>query len=397
LFGCSSSESSGDPSAGAAAGGAAAAAGKGGAGQSGSGASGGTVGSGGAAGATSAGTGGGGGDAGAAGAIGGAPVPVFVAQGHHGRLTISCDGGQSWIHNKSADDALRCFSNDKSDCNHSPNAGRGIAYGNNVFAITWGWGAPGTQQRSTDAKNWEDTATNAPTYADIAFGNGKFVGASDPVGISTDGGSWQQGGRVGIDMNIRSIDFIAHDGGRFIITGESGDRHTIMHSADTESWQTASDRENGCGSGYQGMAYGNGAAVLASAGGYVCYSLDGGDEWKKVDLPGDVLTSNVIWTGTEFMVWDGATLHRSDDGQAWTNERTVPENIAIGTVARGEDGSFVAANWGWTTWYDQQRFFRSTDGKNWEVLAQDKFVGSHPIQFIHFGYVEPGAGCPAAE
>lgn len=41
--------------------------------------------------------------------------------------------------------------------------------------------------------------------------------------------------------------------------------------------------------------------------------------------------------------------------------------------------------------YEQQHFFRSTDGVHFTVLDAGKFVGSHPINFIDFGYLKPGA------
>lgn len=51
-------------------------------------------------------------------------VPMFVAQGHAGRTTISCDDGLSWVAHQSDDDTLDCF--DPYDCDHDAGAGRGI-------------------------------------------------------------------------------------------------------------------------------------------------------------------------------------------------------------------------------------------------------------------------------
>ena len=36
-----------------------------------------------------------------------------------------------------------------------------------------------------------------------------------------------------------------------------------------------------------------------------------------------------------------------------------------------------------------------TKGVICHATGADKFVGSHYLRFIKFGYVEPGAGCPA--
>lgn len=341
-----------------------------------------------------AGGGGGASDAGAAGRSG-APaelVPVFVAQGHLGRITVSCDGGRSWLKNSSRDDNARCFENGL-DCDHHAWTARGIAYGAGVFAITWGWGAPGTQQRSRSAVEWETTATEAPTFADIAFGAGRFVAGGDPTRVSLDGGGWQIGGPLQLDMNYRSIDFIDHDGGRYIVTGESGDRHTIVHSPDGVTWTSAAELPRGCGSGYRGIAYGANTAVFASGNGHICHSQNGGRSWVLVDLPAESLSSPPIWTGQEFLVWSGSTVYSSNNGVDWSSQRVSPETVNIGPVAIGADGTLVAVNAGWKVWYDQQHFYRSVDGRSWEVLGRDRFVGSHPIQFIASGYVSGSEAC----
>jgi hypothetical protein len=124
----------------------------------------------------------------------------------------------------------------------------------------------------------------------------------------------------------------------------------------------------------------------------LCWSDDGGANWTRTSA-GSSLTSNPIWTGTEFLVYDRARVYRSTNGKSWTNEATVPSNLDIGQVARSPTGTFVAGNHEWQRWYDSQQFYRSTDGKTWESLASSAFTGSHPIKFVQFGYVEPGAGC----
>src|SRR5262245_52167588 len=67
-------------------------------------------------------------------------VPVFVAQGHVGRTTISCDDGRTWVGNRSDDDSIRCFSG--VDCDHHPGAAHGVVFGHGWFFATFGWGQP---------------------------------------------------------------------------------------------------------------------------------------------------------------------------------------------------------------------------------------------------------------
>ncbi|HXK16308.1 MAG TPA: hypothetical protein VNG33_00790, partial [Polyangiaceae bacterium] len=165
------------------------------------------------AGATAAGTGGGGepgaGSGSGAGSDsgGGATklVGVFVGQGHEGRITRSCDDGLTFPYNHSADDTFRCFIDADHDCDHSENAGRGLAFGDGAFVATWGWGHPGKLQRSTDGKAWDDVMTATPTFADIAYGNSLFVACANPTRVSSDGKTWDTGGKLSFDFNYRGI------------------------------------------------------------------------------------------------------------------------------------------------------------------------------------------------
>lgn len=329
-------------------------------------------------------------DGGADGRPPGGRRTVFLAQGHRGRTTISCDDGRTWIHNRSQDDNARCFVNGL-DCDHDEYAGRGIAFGDGWFVVTWGWGRPGTVQRSRDGVTWETVLTGTPTFADVAFGNGAFAANGEPTRLSADGKTWEMGGRLDIKMNYRSIDFVPHDGGRFLVTGESMER-AIVWSRDGKTWTKATERPDACVSQYQGAAYGAGVVVLASGKGHICHSRDGGNRWELVPL-GPSLSSPVVWTGTEFLVWGGSTVYSSPDGVTWKAESIQPAGVNIGAVARGATGTLVAANAGWMTWYEKQRFFRSTDGRRWTVLDPAAYVGSHPIHFIEAGEISEAGAC----
>jgi hypothetical protein len=130
--------------------------------------------------------------------------------------------------------------------------------------------------------------------------------------------------------------------------------------------------------------------VLVSDLGHVCTSPDNGETWTRVEL-GEMLTSDPIWTGTAFMVWSPGRVFQSADGSSWDSAPIVPGDLTVGAVARGPEGALVTASGS----YEQQRFAHSTDGTNWEVLDAGSFLPSHQINFIQFGYVNPGAGCPA--
>lgn len=321
-------------------------------------------------------------------------VSVFVAQGHMGRTTISCDGGQSWIQDQSLDDSVRCF--EGLDCDHHAGAGRGLAFGNGVWVAAFGWGEPGTVKRSRDGATWETVIDPAPSIADVAFGNGVFLANAIPPQISTDGETWAVSPAMdGLNLyNPRAIGFSPDFGGTFTLTGESGSTLDIVTSHDGGKTFTHPDtRPPECLSYAQGVAGGNGIIVGVSGNGFVCTSSDGGKVWAHVPVTTG-FSSPPIFTGVEFWVWNDHTLHTSKDGLTWTSKPVSPSSVSIGAVARSPDGVLVASNGGWLTWYEKQQFYRSTDGVTWEVLDSAKFKGSHPIYFIEHGMVEPSAACP---
>ncbi len=339
--------------------------------------------------------GGGGGPSGGSGG-GGAPpaglVPIVVAQGHMGRTTISCDGGQTFVANQSEDDSYRCWSGPDTDCDHNAFAGRGLAYGNGVWIATFGWGAPGTLRRSLDGVTWQVVETDTPTYADVAYGNGTFVANSSPTRLSTDGLTWTDGGSLDLNINTRAIAFVPHGAGVFIVTGESGDQRDIVISPDGITWSHASTRPAECGQYVKNLQYGDGVIALFSGAGHVCTSSDGGDTWVHHPV-NDFLSSHGVWTGSEFFVWAGSTLFRSGDGATWTSDAGSPGNLSLdGPVARTADGIFVGVNQTWDGYYEEQSFVWSEDGIAWQTAGE--FVGSHPINFLDFGYAEASAACP---
>lgn len=368
-----------------------------GAGSGGAGAGSGGAGAGGPAGGSAASNGGasGGGTA-MAGAGAGIPpgtVPIFVAQGHMGRTTVSCDDGKTWVANASADDSVRCF--DPVDCDHNASAGRGLAYGNGWFVATFGWGTPGHIKRSRDGVSWETVAQDAE-FADVAFGNGTFVANDHTPQLSGDGTAWKPGGSTNMSIwTMRAIEFVPYQTGRFIITGEVVPTREIAVSADNgKTWRSPTSSPPQCVERVRGIAFGNGITIAASGAGSACRSSDGGDTWSLVNVTkGAELTSAPLWDGRRFLVWGASAQYSSADGITWSSTPGTPASAQIGPVARSPDGTFVASrDW---DFYDRQEFYRSTDGLNWVSLEKTKFVPSHPIRFIQFGYAAPSSACPA--
>lgn len=329
-----------------------------------------------------------------AGEAGEARVGVFVAQGHAGRTTISCDDGRSWIHDRSLDDSIVCFS-DGFDCDHHPGSAKGVTYGRGWFFATYGWGPPGSVQRSRDGVTWEPVLEET-TFGGIAFGQERVLaGARQPRWTADDGESWTDSGSTELDVwNVRRTGWVPHDGGRFVLVGEDGGARDVVLSSDGgETWWHPSSLPAECGAAIQnegGIAYGDGTMLIVGRTGDACRSTDGGATWTSTAIGGEV-HSHLVWSGDAFLAWERGVLWRSEDGAAWSSTPTSPADLRIGAVAMSPGGTFVAVKGGWQEWYDRQRFYRSEDGVTWTELPSGSYVGSHPIRDIEFGYVE---SCP---
>jgi hypothetical protein len=379
LVGCGSDDSSN-----AAAGGAAGAAAGGAAG------SGGSAGS--AAGGGAGGTAGGGGGSGGAGA-GGAVVGMFVAQGHMGRTTISCDDGKTWTHDQSDDDAARCFESGF-DCDHNAGAANGIVFIGGAFFATYGWGTPGGVRKSSDGKAWTEVL-GGTTFGGMAAGNGVVLGAArEPQTSSDQGSSWTKQSSIPLGQiyNIREAHFTGGGDGRFVLVGNDGASRAIAVSADGKSFTLPSVPPDCDISFYRsgGIAAGGGAIVISDGGAKACRSTDQGATWASVDMGSDI-SSLLLHDGARFVAWKQGALLESSDGQSWKQSPTTPANLNLGAVAASDAGTYVAVRGGWSNWYDKQRFYRSDDGITWNEIAAGNYTGSHPIIHIAHGKVPPSA------
>jgi hypothetical protein len=65
--------------------------------------------------------------------------------------------------------------------------------------------------------------------------------------------------------------------------------------------------------------------------------------------------------------------------------------MRIGPIARSDDGTYVAIDSVWSG-YENQQFWRSTDGLEWAPATA--MVAGHPIFHIAFGWADPSETCP---
>jgi hypothetical protein len=358
-------------------------------------------------------------------------VPAWVVQGHVGRTIMSCDDGRTWIHDRAFDaegdedmcgvvqdvrcnegascqflDGNTCRSVSSCDCDHSPGAGRGIAYGDGWFVATWGWGPKGGIRVSRDGVSWTKVLDDT-TFSGLQFIDGRFVTGSRAPMVAGDPMTWREGGPA---------DLVSRDGSRvwnarklfrldladplLMLTGESGSAHGIMLSDDAgESWWTPDTMPEGCGSGARGAAAGDGVIVLVGGTDRVCRSTDGGRNFATSTIGwSNRAMAGPVWTGSEFRVWARGWMASSSDGVDWTMTRLDGDGdpgefafVGLSPVT----GTYVAVNGGWRQWYERQKFYRSEDGVNWQLLDDGDYVGSHWVTHLTFGWVDESADCPA--
>lgn len=321
-----------------------------------------------------------------------ATVGVFVAQGHAGRTTISCDDGRTWIKNRSDDDGIRCF--EGIDCDHTEGAGRGVTVGDGWIVATFGWGKPGSLRRSRDGVTWERTLEGT-TFGGMVFDetNAAFVATSRTPRVSEDlGKTWTKTAEPSVSVwNVRGAGYGA--GNVLMLFEDSGNAELALSNDAGKTWWKPTAWPSTCGKsipGSGGLVYGNSTLLVIGGNGTACRSTDGGKTFRDASMGGTV-SSSALFTGTEFVAWgrtDRNVMYRSADGATWTTTPTAP---SIGPAARSGDGTFVATNDGWMQWYEKQSFYRSKDGVTWETLPKTSFTGSHPIRAIAYGRLDASA------
>ncbi len=333
-------------------------------------------------------------------------VPIFVAQGYMGRTILSCDRGETWVGNRSDDDALRCFAGGV-DCDHNGGRAMGISFGSGVFASTWGWGKGNSIRRSEDGAAWEKVTTNTQ-FSGVGFAGDRFVAISGTPQVSTDQAkTWAAVAPTGFKGHIRSTGASEFGGGRFIAAGSENGASVgeVMLSADGKTWTRPKSLPTQCGLAvsWNSIASSKTVSVIVSDDGTLCRSEDGGDTWTKHTL-GGTFGGTVVHDGTRFFAYGKdpagkAVAFESVDGKTWSSKpltlvrpdgsKGVP---SLGAVSVG-DGRFVAVNGGWDQWYEKQVFHRSDDGVAWTQLPASAFVGSHPIAMIAFGRAKKPSVC----
>lgn len=328
---------------------------------------------------------------------------AFVAQGHLGRTMLSCDGGQTWVANRSDDDTARCQSD--FDCTHHGSAAKGLAFGGGYVFGTFGWGARGSVRRSANGIEWETLHSQATPQLDahelvggIAYLNGALILARGSYAdhfVSMDQGETWQASKTPNNQRlqtvIRRVGFSNFGDGRLIVIGDSNDEF-FLSLDQGRTFETPRTLPADCGANVNaegGFASNEHRMVVVGRNGNACASTDGGQTWVAGDV-GQAVVSALIWNGERFVVYGRGTQHYTEDGITWNSRATRGFEHGLSAVAYGKGAYVATAHY---ADYEDQRMLYSEDGINWEQSSS--YPKSHMIEHIAFGPLQASTVCPA--
>lgn len=314
-----------------------------------------------------------------------------------GRTIMTCDGGQTWVADRSLNDRTRCWINgdpNYEECDHGAGAGRGITWTGSAFIANFGWSGEikNTTERSTNGVAWAETPLTTIGVGGINAGHGAVVAPGSAAHVSRDDGVTFAEVRYSTTPgSIRRTGYADYDGGRFMAVHDDG----LLVSADGgQSWWAPRVYPAGCGGAalqtQGGVAYANGIILMVGGGGDACRSRDGGVTWTRTAI-GEQVTSHLTTDGDAFYAWGDGVRLRSSDGATWTRTPMQPSLYLGPATYDPVHAVFVAVN---DSYYEYQRFYRSTDGVSWQTLDRGAAKGSHPVRAMAFGYAEASAVCP---
>ncbi len=335
-------------------------------------------------------------------------VPVFMAAGHSGNVVVSFDDGKTWE---------QSFYGYPCGDHGYWTVWNNLAYTEGVFALSMGWGRPGTILATDDGRTWRhltgpdrtprrknEKAYDMPTTMHFIGVEGAFV---MPLTATHDfGQTWHEmsvysfrdaeGERIKVNLGHPSIAYGMHEGkGRLIAVGNEGPavysddlgKTWVPLNVTVEPWE---------GRGAKGIiARDNIFLIVKGDGSTVLRSVDGGQSWQAhplgVERPAG-RSFGLSLLGDAFVVTGEARSRTSLDGIEW---RDLPEGFPNGRLAMSDEGTLISVS--------RKRFsiLRSEDmGQSWEevfTFTPDPAAtgGAQGLGAVAFGHVKDNAGARA--
>lgn len=331
-----------------------------------------------------------------------AKVGVFMAAGHMSRTLMSCDDGRTWINDRSANDATRCWvTGDPNyvECDHTPYSFTGLDYSNGWFFSMSGWGYPGALRRTANGSQWQ-TLHSVQGNGIASVNNVLFVQWQDGFRSLDAGVTLSPVARSGL-QNL-SFGTVTRVGSLMIAVGRSDSPQRFALSRDQgltwslpASLQVTWIKKVATG-GTRLVAVGHNDSPIS----YSAVSSDNGLTWTvREQATRDLYWEQLIFDGDKFITWGGGKRWTSSDGLTWTGQTLAVENL-VGQPLNGpvefnpvtKTLVLITSNWG--NYYAKQKAYRSVDsGLTWSLLPSTAFRGGHPLSAIVYGEVDRAA-CP---
>jgi hypothetical protein len=331
-------------------------------------------------------------------------VPAFVVVGHGGRIIVSKDDGKTW--------KQTFFGHPGAD--HGVWATRTMTYGDGIFVVAFGWGAPTSWLASEDGVRWRHlTAGTAklpeakgnvrimPGTWGLAAGKGTIVGTGYMTTAATSDagktfhsfglwGAFKNDPRGKLSTHHLDPVYCGDASGRFLALGDNrgttGPKFGHLFASDDlgKTWRWLAPKGLDAATS-RGSIVSNGKLLVMtdSPAENAWTSGDAGETWSG---PFPTGTKRAVLSEVRGEFWlAGKPSRASADGKVW---RDLPAAVPAGQIIASDKGTLISIH--------QQRFniLRSTDGgKSWQEVHQ--FVpekisgGAQGLRDGAFGYLKP--------
>jgi hypothetical protein len=331
-------------------------------------------------------------------------APAFVVAGHGGRILVSKDDGKTW--------SQSFYGAPGAD--HGVWATRTMTYGDGLFVVAVGWGAPTSWLASDDGMNWRHLTSGTTVLPEakgnprimpgtwgLAAGKGTVVGtgymtmaATSDSGKTFDGfgmwGAFKEDPRGKFQTHHLDPVYCGDASGRFLALGDNrgkeGPKFGHLFASDDlgKTWKWLEPKGLEASTGRGSLVVKDSLLLLTDQDGANAWtSGDAGETWEG-PFPTGTKRTVLSVVGEEFWLC-GKPSRASADGKTW---RDLPASVPNGQVIASNQGTLVSIH------PQRCNILRSSDrGASWEEVYSyqpDQIEGgAQGLRDGAFGLVAP--------